>query len=88
MPEIRCFLLRRAANTGPETSWRKTAPSRRTSALIAYNYALSRFRVRVEHAFAKLKAFRLLSARYRYPRPAYAAKFAIIAGIVNLAAGF
>jgi len=36
----------------------------------------------------KLKAFRMLSARYRYPRPAYAAKFATIAGIVNLAAGF
>jgi hypothetical protein len=44
--------------------------------------------VRVEHAFAKLKAFRMLSDRYRYPRQAYAAKFAIIAGIVNLAAGF
>jgi transposase len=54
----------------------------------AYNHALSRFRVRVEHTFAKLKAFRMLSDRYRYPRPAYAAKFAIIAGIVNLAAGF
>ena len=53
-----------------------------------YNHALSRFRVRVEHLFAKLKAFRMLSARYRYPRPAYAAKFAIIAGVVNLAAGF
>ena len=25
---------------------------------------------------------RILSGRYRYPRPAYAAKFAIIAGIV------
>ncbi len=30
----------------------------------------------------------MLSARYRYPRPGYAAKFATIAGIVNLAAGF
>jgi hypothetical protein len=27
----------------------------------------------------------MLSERYRYPRPAYAAKFAIIAGIVNIA---
>jgi hypothetical protein len=26
--------------------------------------------------------------RYRYPRTAYATKFAIIAGIVNCAAGF
>ena len=54
----------------------------------AYNHALSRFRVRVEHAIARLKSFRMLSERYRYPRPAYAAKFAIIAGIVNSAAGF
>ena len=54
----------------------------------AYNHALSRFRVCVEHTFAKLKAFRMLSGRYHYPRPAYAATFAIIAGIVNPAAGF
>jgi hypothetical protein len=54
----------------------------------AYNRALSRFRVRVEHAIARLKSFRVLSERYRYPRAAYAAKFAIIAGILNIAAGF
>lgn len=54
----------------------------------AYNHALSRFRVRVEHAIARLKSFRMLSERYRYPRPAYAAKFAIIAGVLNIAAGF
>jgi transposase len=54
----------------------------------AYNHGLSRFRVRVEHAFAKLKSFRMLSERYRYPKATYAAKFAIIAGIVNLMAGF
>lgn len=54
----------------------------------AYNHALSRFRVRVEHRIAKLKSFRMLSERYRYPKAAYAAKFAIIAGVVNLVAGF
>ena len=32
--------------------------------------------------------FRMLSERYRYPKATYAAKFAIIAGIVNLLAGF
>jgi len=53
-----------------------------------YNHGLSRFRVRVEHAIAKLKSFRMLSERYRYPKASYAAKFAIIAGIVNLMAGF
>jgi transposase len=54
----------------------------------AYNHGLSRFRVRVEHAFAKLKSFRMLSERYRYPKATYAAKFAIIAGVINLMAGF
>jgi hypothetical protein len=53
-----------------------------------YNHGLSRFRVRVEHAFAKLKSFKILSERYRYPRTSYAIKFAIIAGVVNLIAGF
>ena len=53
-----------------------------------YNRGLSRFRVRVEHAFARLKSFKMLSERYRYPRATYATKFAIIAGVVNLMAGF
>ena len=51
-----------------------------------YNHALSRFRVRVEHAIARLKSFRILADRYRYPRARYARKIAIIAGIVNLTA--
>jgi len=54
----------------------------------AYNHGLSRFRVRVEHSIAKLKSFRMLSERYRYPKATYAAKFAIIAGVVNLLEGF
>lgn len=53
-----------------------------------YNHALSRYRVRVEHAIAKIKSFRMFSERFRYPRPTYAAKFALVAGIVNLAGGF
>lgn len=53
-----------------------------------YNHALSRFRVRVEHAIARLKSFRILAERYRYPRKTYGAKISIVAGILNLAAGF
>ena len=53
-----------------------------------YNHALSRFRVRVEHAFARVKVFRILADRYRYPRITHAVKFAIVAGIVNITAGF
>jgi len=53
-----------------------------------YNHALSRFRVRVEHAISRMKRFRILADRYRYPRAKHAEKFAIIAGIANLTAGF
>ena len=53
-----------------------------------YNHALSRFRVRGEHALAKIKTFRMFSERFRYPKPTYAAKFSIVAGIVNIAGGF
>lgn len=54
----------------------------------SYNRALSRFRVRVEHKIAHLKRFKILAERFRYPRPTYATKFATIAGIVNMIAGF
>lgn len=53
-----------------------------------YNHALSRFRVRAEHALARMKSFRILADRYRYPRAGHAVKFSIIAGITNLIAGF
>lgn len=53
-----------------------------------YNHALSRFRVRVEHAIGRMKKFRILADRFRYPRTRHAIKFSIIAGITNLIAGF
>lgn len=53
-----------------------------------YNHALSRFRVRVEHAIGRMKKFRILADRYRYPRLRHSVKFSIIAGITNLSAGF
>ena len=53
-----------------------------------YNHALSRFRVRVEHAIGRMKKFRILADRFRYPRSRHSIKFSIIAGITNLLAGF
>ena len=53
-----------------------------------YNHALSRFRVLVEHAIGRMKKFRILADRYRYPRLRHSVKFSIIAGITNLIAGF
>lgn len=54
----------------------------------AYNTALSRIRVKVEHVFAQIKTFKILSDRYRNKRRGYGIKFNIIAGIVNLKNGF
>lgn len=54
----------------------------------AYNTALSRLRVRAEHAIGRMKRFRILSDRWRYPRASHGAVFSIIAGIANLMAGF
>jgi hypothetical protein len=53
-----------------------------------YNRALGSFRVRVEHAIAKIKRFRIMADRFRYPRFTHATKFAIAAGLVNLISGF
>jgi hypothetical protein len=53
-----------------------------------YNRGLSRFRVRVEHAIAKIKRFRIMSERFRYPKATYAAKFGIVAGVINILTGF
>lgn len=71
-----------------EIPYKKTKHHKLTKGEKEYNHGLSRFRVRVEHAFARIKSFRMFSERFRYPKPTYAAKFAIVAGIVNISAGF
>ncbi len=53
-----------------------------------YNRALPSFRVRIEHVFARLKSFRILRDVFRYPRATYHATIRIVAGILNLQAGF
>ncbi len=53
-----------------------------------YNRALSSFRVRIEHVFARLKSFRILRDVFRYPRATYHATIRVVAGILNLQAGF
>jgi transposase len=68
--------------------YKKTKKRKLTKDERAYNHALSRFRVRVEHTFAKIKSFRMFSERFRYSRATYTAKFSAIAGIINLIAGF
>ena len=53
-----------------------------------YNRGLSGFRVRVEHGIGRTKRFRIVSDRYRNPRRTHRTKTAIVAGMVNMNAGF
>lgn len=53
-----------------------------------YNRGLSGFRVRVEHKIGEIKRFRVVADRYRNPRRTHHTKTSIVAGIVNMAAGF
>ena len=80
---VRAYDKRRAKEETAKLAYVFTAKDEKE-----YNHGLSRFRVRVEHKIAQIKRFRMLSDRFRYPRPTHAAKFAIVAGIVNILAGF
>ena len=74
-------------HSGVEIPYKKTKTRPLTKDERVYNHALSRFRVRVEHAIARLKSFRILSERYRYPKGRYGVKISTVAGILNIAAG-
>ena len=75
-------------HSGIEIPYKKTKTRPLTKDERAYNHALSKFRVRVEHAIARLKSFRILSETYRYPKARYGVKISTVAGILNIAAGF
>ena len=49
----------------------------------AANRALSKVRVRVEHAIGRLKCFRILSDRFRHRLSSYDEIFDTVAGLVN-----
>ena len=53
-----------------------------------YNRGLSSFRVAIEHRIGWTKRFRILADRYRNPRHTHRTKTSIIAGLVNVEAGF
>ena len=50
----------------------------------AYNRALSRLRIRVEHAIRRIKTFRVMGDRYRNPRRKYDLINDIVCGLVNM----
>ncbi len=49
-----------------------------------YNSALSRIRIRVEHAIRRVKIFRIMGDRYRNPRRKYAIIRDIVCGLANM----
>lgn len=53
-----------------------------------YNRGLASFRVAIEHRIGRTKRFRILADRYRNPRHTHHVRTSIIAGLVNLEAGF
>jgi len=53
-----------------------------------YNRGLGSFRVAIEHRIGRTKRFRVLADRYRNPRHTHHTKTSIIAGLVNVEAGF
>lgn len=53
-----------------------------------YNRGLGSFRVAVEHRIGRTKRFKILSDRFRNPLDTHHTKTAVIAGLVNIEAGF
>lgn len=53
-----------------------------------YNRGLGSFRVAIEHRIGRIKRFRIVAERFRNPRRTHHTKTTIIAGLVNLEAGF
>lgn len=49
----------------------------------AYNRALARVRIKVEHVIRALKIFRILAERYRNRRRRFALRLNLIAGLYN-----
>lgn len=52
------------------------------------NRGLGRFRVGVEHRIGRCKRFRIVSERCRNPRRTHHTRTAVVAGLVNIEAGF
>jgi hypothetical protein len=64
---------------------RKRKPGKNlTPAEKAYNRALAKIRIRVEHAIRRVKVFRVMGDRYRNPRKKYAIINDIVCGLVNM----
>ncbi len=66
------------------TPVKKRAGQKLTPHQKSYNRELAKARIKIEHVFAKLKVFRILSGRYRNRRKQFALRFNLIASLYNL----
>ena len=71
-----------------ELPYKKPKGGELTSEEKEYNRALSSFRVRIEHRIGRTKRFRIAGDRFRNPLATHHTKTSIIAGLVNIEAGF
>jgi hypothetical protein len=71
-----------------EFPYKKPKGGELTSEEKEYNRALSSFRVRVEHRIGRAKRFRIVGDRFRNPLGTHHTKTSIVAGLVNIEAGF
>jgi hypothetical protein len=71
-----------------EFPYKKPKGAALTSEEKEYNRALSSFRVRVEHRIGRTKRFRIVGDRFRNPLGTHHTKTSIVAGLVNIEAGF
>jgi hypothetical protein len=71
-----------------EFPYKKPKGGALTSEEKEYNRALSSFRVRVEHRIGRTKRFRIAGDRFRNPLGTHHIKVSIVAGLVNIEAGF
>jgi IS5 family transposase len=75
-------------HTATELPYKKPKGGKLDKEQRQYNTALSRVRVPVENTIRRLKIFRILKETYRNKRKAYGEKFNIVAGLVNMKAGY
>ena len=68
--------------------YKKPRGGRLTEEEKVYNRGLSSFRVAVEHRIGRTKRFRIVAERFRNPLRTHHAKTSIVAGLVNIKAGF
>ncbi len=71
-----------------ETPYKKSKGGKLNDEEKDYNRGLGSFRVAVEHRIGRTKRFRIVAERFRNPRDTHHTKTSIIAGLVNIEAGF